>query len=435
MHREHLRPVLSKHFLHRQGATSTTEEQLELRAHRRDIVALQRLVGNKGVQSLLTQGRISQRGSAINLARTQAAHSIQRCSCGGTCAACHGEHEAEIAVVESAGSEVQRWWDDEEESSGDDGGSWFDDAVDTVSSWVSDEPGSEYGGSSSGDGHSNPDGSIANPDGSTTTPDGSVSGPDGEPVEDDGGGSWFDDASDWASDAWDDFWGEDSDEEEDDDWLPDWLPDIEIPSWGDEDTEEPLDIGDIEVTVEGEGGQGTCMSEEAGGQGSGSSGGVSAAGLTTIDWSASTGTGSFKNPSIKKRTEGSKTVYDVSGKVHIDYSAPQPNVSFTIKPPLSQLSACKQEKVNAFTSSSGDLGKHEAEHVAKLKSFDGSEEFDHTFVGLEATDTNDLTAKVNAALNALVQPKITARQTAAQTASNNLDPWSKTIPGIESCTS
>jgi hypothetical protein len=189
------------------------------------------------------------------------------------------------------------------------------------------------------------------------------------------------------------------------------------------------------VNVEGgDVGQGVCMSEEAN-AGGGSSGGVSVAGLTNVDWSATTGKGSFLNPTIAKRKVGTKTVYDVSGKVHIDYSGADPKVSFKVTPPESQLSECKLEKVNAFKGPGGELGKHEADHVAKMKTFNGSEEFDHTFTGLEASSTDDLTAKVNAALDAVVKPKIKARQDAAQAASDTLDQpaWSKPIPGIDKC--
>jgi hypothetical protein len=384
----------------RKPLLSVTDEQ-ELVAKQPDIVRLQQQIGNQGVQRLLAQGRLSSHGIV------QKKPDIQRCGCGGSCAACKGQDE-EVTVSAGVGEPVQRFWDDEEEE----GGSWLDDATDWVSDTASDAADWISGGSS------------------------------GSETSDESGGSWLDDATDWvsdkagdaadwASDTWNDWTGG-GEEEEDSDWLPDWLPDIDIPSLTDEEEEEPIDPEELVVEVEGDTGQAVCMSEEVG-HGGGSTGGVSVSGLTKVDWSATTGKGSFLNPKIATRKVGNKTVYDVSGKVHIDYSGAEPSVSFTVNPPMSQLSECKQEKVNAFKGSNGDLGKHEAEHVAKMKTFNGSEEFDHTFTGLEASSTDDLTAKVNAALTAVVDPKIKARQAAAQKASDDLDPWSKPIPGIEKC--
>jgi hypothetical protein len=417
---KHLQKLYRDHTLRRKPLLQNGEEQRELLAKQSDIVGLQRLVGNRGVQSLLARGRISQHGMSRGLMRAQGAPSIQRCGCGGACATCKGAQEDEIAASSNTGNEVQRWWDDEE-AGGDSDGSWWDSTTEEVSSWFGGEPESNTGGGS-GAQDSDSGGSwvedAAEEVGSWFSDDEAESEPASESGE---SGSW-----------WDDLWSEEGDEEaDDDDWLPDWLPDIDLPSLDEEDEEgDPIDIGDIEVEVEGEDmGQGVCV----GGHGSGSTGGVSVAGLTTIDWSASTGKGSFLNPKLNKRKVGEKTVYDVSGKVHIDYTAPEPNISFKVTPALSSLSECKREKVEAFKGPSGALGKHEAEHATKMKTFNGSEEFDHTFTGLEANSTEELTKQVNAALDAVVQPKIKARQAAAQKASDDLDPWSEPIPGISSC--
>lgn len=385
-----------RHLLRKAG------DQQELIVRQSAVVGLQKHIGNRAVQRLLAQGQLSSRGIV------QKKPEIQRCGCGGTCAACK---EQEV-VSSTTGKQVQRFWGDDEE---DDGGSWLDSATDWVSDTASDVADWVTGGS------------------------GGASGAEAsEPSDDGGGSSWFDDAADWvsekagaaadwASDQWNELTGD-----EDSDWLPDWLPDIEVPAQNNEEVEEPLDPDDLVVEVQGDGGQGVCLSEEAN-AGGGSSGGVSVSGLTKVDWSVTTGEGSLQNPQITPRKVGGKTVYDVSGTVHIDYSGAEPSVSFKVQPSLDQLSECKREKVNAFTSPSGDLGKHEAEHVAKMKGFNGSEQFNHTFTGLEASSTDELTKKVNAALDALVQPKIKARQNAAQQASDALDPWSKPIPGIDKC--
>jgi hypothetical protein len=143
----------------------------------------------------------------------------------------------------------------------------------------------------------------------------------------------------------------------------------------------------------------------------------------------------LQNASVAERKAGDKTVYDVTGKVHIDYALPgEPTVSYNINPPKSQLTECKREKVDAYIA--GDLGAHEAEHVAAFKTFNGSEDHAVSFTGIEASSTEELTAKIQAKVDDFVKGpngKVKARQAAAKAASDAKDPWSKPIPGITEC--
>lgn len=423
------------------------QDECVLHHHPLEILGMQRLVGNRGIQTMLTSGQARQQGNTIQLLRAPV--SVQRCGCGGACAACKGEDEPEV-TADPAG-QVRRFWGDDEDDSG---GSWLSDAASGAADWVSDTASSAYNAVSDaagaaadwvGDTAGSAYDAVADTAGSAAGWAGDMADKAYDTAAGAAGSAadWVSEqagaVADWAGDTWDAVTG-DSDTEapnaEESSWL-DWLPDIDFPFINDEAEEpQPVDLGEIDVEVDGDevgAGQATCVSEEASNLGGGSSGGVSVRGLTSIDWRNTTGAGSFLNPTLKKRKSGDKTVFDVSGKVHIDYSGASANVSFTVTPPLSSLSECKQEKVNAFKGPSGALGKHEADHVAKLESFNGSEEFDHTFTGLEANSTEELTEKVNAALNALVQPRIKARQSASQKSSDDLDPWSEPIPGIASC--
>lgn len=86
------------------------------------VVALQRQLGNSGVQRLLHSGGIRQ---------VAGADMVHRKGCG--CAACAGAGEERIQ--RSIAPQIQRFWgDDEEESGGDSGGSVWDSISDTASS-------------------------------------------------------------------------------------------------------------------------------------------------------------------------------------------------------------------------------------------------------------------------------------------------------------
>ncbi len=107
------------------------------------VVALQRQLGNAGVQRLLKSGGIRQVAGADMVHRK-----------GCSCAACSGIGAER--VQRSVAPQIQRFWgDDEEESSGDSGGSVWDSISDTASSaWNSvsetaSDVGSAVGGAAS----------------------------------------------------------------------------------------------------------------------------------------------------------------------------------------------------------------------------------------------------------------------------------------------
>lgn len=122
MNRGH--PVLNtkENQLRRAPAPVTRDEELKPMAHQEAIVRLQRLVGNREVQSLLKQKRISQRGSLTNLSPSP---TLQRCDCG------MDEDEMGNLQLQRAPG-IQRFGDDDENS-----GSWTD-AVSSAVSSVSD---------------------------------------------------------------------------------------------------------------------------------------------------------------------------------------------------------------------------------------------------------------------------------------------------------
>jgi hypothetical protein len=340
------------------------------------LIQLQQAIGNSGVRALLARS---------------ASPAVQRASA------------------------IQRFWGDEED--GDSGGSWLDDAVDTVTGWL---------------------------DGGETTADASDSPASqetgGSPSEHSGSEkSWWDEATDEVS-SWfdsDESSAESGVAEDEGGGFWDWLPEITLPSISGDEADEDMptgeiELGEIETVVEGlEPGTASCVT----GHGEAAGGGVSVAGLTSADFANATANASLQNASVAERKAGDKTVYDVTGKVHIDYALPgEPTVSYNINPPKSQLTECKREKVDAYIA--GDLGAHEAEHVAAFKTFNGSEDHAVSFTGIEASSTEELTAKIQAKVDDFVKGpngKVKARQAAAKAASDAKDPWSKPIPGITEC--
>lgn len=111
-----------------------------------NVLDLQRIIGNRGVQRLLTQEkpapqqvRQPRHGTGTPTLRKsiqpKIQPDIQRCSCGGTCAKCQHEQEEQIATPQLQRELViQRWWDGEEETEEE---SWWDQAVETVTDTAS----------------------------------------------------------------------------------------------------------------------------------------------------------------------------------------------------------------------------------------------------------------------------------------------------------
>lgn len=403
------------------------EELTRAAASQPNVVALQRYIGNAGVQRLINSPSVHMRAQNTMLHRK---------GCG--CSSCGGGKEEET-VSRKFDGHIQRWGEEEEQSeSASEGGSWFDEAVNTVGdltglNGVGEKVGEVVGGiqNTVNEGIDSVVGAASDAANwvgeqwDNATGGGSANNNMSANENESTGGeneesNWWDNAvetvSDWMS-------GDEAAEESSNggSWLDDLTSEVEA-FFNEEESNE-------NETDEAGSGIGSCGGTVPVGHGGGSSGGVSVKGLTTANFAAATSASSFKHSNIKDNKDGT---FDVTGEETITYSIPTPTVSYKISP--QPLSECKQAKVDAFIA--GDLGAHETQHVNTYKStFDGTETFAHTFKGLKASNTAELTAAVQAAEKVLVAEKTTARQGKAQTASDKLDqpPWNKPIPGIDEC--
>lgn len=416
---------MAARFAHKQFQTATLalhrNDQELLTAQKQptqpSLIALQRYVGNSGVQRLIN--------SPANHSRTQTAI-IHRKGCG--CSSCGGQSEEESVSRKLDGS-IQRFWGGEEEAESESGGSWFDDAANTVSDWAGggSESSNTSGGGSSwfGDGDEGTEYQETD-SGEEEHHEQQTETEESQETETEESGSWFDDAVDTVKDWFDG--GEESEGESSEesggvmDWIEDW--------WSGEESEPTQGESgeEVEYSEEEDGpssGQGACITPAVG-HGGGSSGGVSVAGLTKANFKHGKNF-SFKGNGAYKK-EG-KMVEDVDITVNMTYTS-NPTISYTITPPLSSLSQCKQDAVNAFTDPSGLLGAHEQQHVDAFKNnYDGSET--ETFT--ETVSAAKASAEATAAANKKIKDLNNARETKARTESNNLDPWNKPIPNIDKC--
>jgi hypothetical protein len=359
------------------------------------------------MQTLLAQGRVSQFGVSTSLTPATTG-AVQRCGCGA-CASCKGgEAEEEPGISAGAGNEVQRWWDDEEEEtdSGDSGGgSWLDEATD----WVSDTASDAYDWATGSGGETHD---------SNTQSGGSESG--------DSGGSWLDDAADWASDTASEIydWAEeevggwfDEGESEESDWS-DWLPweEEESDEGESDDTEGAHDISSVKVE---------CESDEGVGFGGGSGRTISLHGRTDANYDHGLPKpDTFPSDFTVKRYElkGGQKVFDVSGTINVTYTA---SPSITLPSVPSGLTPCQEKAVKDFID--GPLTAHENDHKAAFENnYNGSKSFTISHQRIADTPDNEK----NAIHNPINAEDVT-RVNKANTASGKLDPWNKTIPGLD----
>lgn len=378
-------------------------DERELLGSQSDIVGLQRLVGNRGVQTLLAQGRVNQIGAKTSLTPA-AAPSVQRCGCGGSCATCKGSVEEEVGISTSAGNELQRWWDDDEsESDGDDGGSWLDDAADWASDTAGDiadwASGGSSGGSSSGSQSSDSGGSES---------------------DSDDGGSWLDDVADWASDT---AGG-----------IADWASDTwnDWTGGGEDESSEGEDEPLIEEDTGGAPGNlpsvaavnADCLTDEAVGFGGGGGRTISLHGRTNANFNHGRPIPAPFPDGVTVTTRSSKAgnAFDAVGSFDVTFDA---NTSVTLPPVPSDLTPCQDEAVRNFIN--GPLAAHEQDHVSAFRdNYDGTFTADVNVHNIADTPAN----RQNAMQNPVNQEDLT-RAAAARTASAALDPWNQTIPGLD----
>lgn len=389
------------------------------------VIALQRHIGNSGVQRLINSPSIH-----LNAQNTM----LHRKGCG--CSSCCGKAEEEPQVSRKMDGSIQRWGEEEQSEGESEGGSWFDQAVDTLGdltgmNGVGEKVGEVVGGVQGvvNQGIDAVTGAVSDAanwvgeqwDNATG---GNTGGMNNQASESGGGegeqSNWWDEAVNTVSNWLD---GEDAAQEigGGTSWLDSLTEGVEAFFNEDEQSENENDEAGI--------GNASCAGTAAVGNGEASSGGVSVKGITTANFAAATAASSFTPSQI---TPTGKNTYDVTGTETIDYSIPTPTVSYKISP--QPLSDCKQKKVDAFIA--GDLGAHEKQHQDTFKNtFDGQESFSHTFKGIVAKDSAELTAKIQEEEKKLNALHVAARQTKAKNASDQLDqpPWNKPIPGIDEC--
>jgi hypothetical protein len=416
---------MAARFAHRAfalHARTLTEEKLPATrdagqtAPQTGLLHMQRVMGNAGIQRMLGKSAfpaITQRGQAGQ---------VHRKGCG--CAACSGGRQDEERDP-GASSEVvvQRWWDDDEasESESDSGGSWLDSVSDTVS----DVYNSVTESNDSGGGNSN-------------TAYGSASESEGGENDSDEGGSWWDDVKQGASDAYNSVMGgeesaesesqvdpdqiDDEVQVEDGGWR-DWLPS----AWFEDEDKTPEEIAEEHEEEQeehgGSSGVGSCIST---GHGDGGNQNVSVAGLTTANFAASTGNGSFKLKSKQRKMVGGQETWDVKGDISVTYTLPQPTISYTYTPEKSRLTQCELEAVERYVDET--LSVHENEHVLAFNMFNGTETVERNFIGLTGSES-----EIQDEVNATVAGMIVARQEMAQEASDKLDPFNGVIEGLDVC--
>lgn len=401
MPHQYARLLLRDQTTRRKPALDRSDEQ-DLVTKQSNIVGLQRFVGNRGMQNLLSQGRVSQIGARTSLTPA-AAPSVQRCSCGGTCAACKVDTEDELSITSGVSNEVQRWWDDEETESEDSGGSWLDDVTD----WVSDTASDAYDWATGGGGTHE-----------------SESESDGTESEESGGGSWLDDAYDWASDTAKEIydWAEETvggwfDEgESDDSGWSDWQPWEEEESGESENTEGAHDIPSVNAV---------CESDEGVGFGGGSGRTISLHGRTDANYDHGLPKpDTFPQDFTVNRYElkGGQKVFDVSGTLNVTYTA---NPSITLPTVPSGLTPCQEKAVKDFID--GPLTAHENDHKSAFETnYNGSASFTISHKRIADTPDNEKNALHNP-----INAEDVKRVDKANKASNKLDPWNKEIPGLD----
>jgi hypothetical protein len=346
------------------------------------LIGLQQQIGNRAVQRLLAQGRLSSHGIV------QKKPEIRRCGCGGSCATCKEPEELPVSV--GVGEPVQRFWDDEEEE----GGSWLDDATDWASETASDAADWVSGDSSESE------------------------------SSEDSGGSWLDDATDWvsdtasdvtdwASDTWNDWTGGGEEPESSDtddsgwtDWLPDWLT-------GEDSEGEGQDL--VEITAE-------CETED--GIGFGGARQLKLHGVTEANYNHGKPIPEPFPSSITVTTgkKGNDDVFSASGTYEAEFLA-TPKITLPTMP--SGLTPCQEKAVQAFID--GPLTAHENAHKQAFK-----DNYDGKFTAkVDVKDIKDTEDNRKIAMKNPVNTEDQVRTKTANAESKKLDPWKETVSGLD----
>jgi hypothetical protein len=371
---------------------SESEEILSRKNFQQASVAdLQHLLGNQGVQTLLAKGKLS--GLAgVQTRRAAAQHGAVQWSIGQSiqrCADCGDEP-------------IQRFWDDEEErgesqseSSG--GGIW--DTVSNAASGAANFVGETAGAAANAASDLVSD--TANQAADTT---GRVVNSARETVNGaiDSVTNFVSDTAqsvgEWASET---FGGGESAQNRTDAASP-----TEVTGSGDS-------VSSADAS---------CETEEGIGYGSGTGVSVSLHGKTVANYDhGKPYPKTFPAGTTVKRYEIGKTkVFDASGNVDATFKA---NPSISLPPVPGGLSECQAEAVKNFIN--GDLAAHEQDHAdAFTNNYDGTVSVAFSFKAIPAS-------KEAEALQSAIEKEDVSRINTANAASAKLDPWKKTIPGLD----
>jgi hypothetical protein len=102
-----------------------------------NILQLQRLVGNKGIQRLMAEGKLQRQLTDVAMVRQKQAQVQRQCTCG-CCNGVHDEQEEQSADQPKMAAQVQRFWNSDEEQSSEGGGimDWVSDTANQVAETV-----------------------------------------------------------------------------------------------------------------------------------------------------------------------------------------------------------------------------------------------------------------------------------------------------------
>ena len=219
------------------------------------------------------------------------------------------------------------------------------------------------------------------------------------------GGSWWDDVSDWASDTWDDWTGGGEEEIEEEEL-------VEHDTGG-----QPATPGHV-PTVNAD-----CLTEEGVGFGNGG-GTISLHGQTNANYNHGRPIPApFPDTvTVTTRTTPAGDAFDAVGSFDVTFDA---NTSVTLPPVPSGLTPCQEEAVRNFIN--GPLAAHEQDHVNAFRN-----NYDGTFTAsVNAHNLADTPSNRQNVMQNPVNAQDVTRTTAANTASAALDPWNQNIPGLD----
>lgn len=224
-------------------------------------------------------------------------------------------------------------------------------------------------------------------------------------------GSWFGGDEEESSDSEGDNWYSDdeSDTEDSEDTENDWY--TEESDYTDTVNEIPT------VNVE-------CDTDEAVGYGGGSGGSISLHGKTVANYNNGKPIPAPFPSTVTVTTSkvGDTPVFSASGSFDVNFKA---DLKITLPTVPSDLSECQKKAVKEFID--GPLTAHENEHAkAYTDNYDGK-----FTVKLNHKNIKDTPEMRQNAMETPVQNEDVKRANKANAASGKLDPWNKTIPGLD----